>query len=121
MGRQVSMVILIILIFAVGILQVTLQNQFFSSCVAVCGQLAGLFMSIPQVIKILVRKSADDLSLQSLILTYAMIIFLGAHSVVTHAAILVIINYACSGLSALIVLGLTLYLQTRKESYVKRN
>ena len=92
------------------------QNPTLAVWFAAMGQVCGFGMAIPQIVTLYQRKTADDIDLNTSLLTCVMIVALGVQAVVTCAHWLIIVNFSVSLLSCLILATQVAYYQSREVS-----
>ena len=104
----------IIILLVALVLLLSRSREVILYC-ALVGQVVGIVSSIPQWIRLYIRKSALDISLNSLSLITIMIALLGVQAYRTGANWLVIVNFGCSLTINIITALLVAYYQTSEE------
>ena len=98
-------------VVALGLAVIFTRNMILATVMASIGQAAGLMVSYPQWRKMYLRKSASDISVESLFLLVLMITFMGASAVMTHASWIILANFGISLVSNLITAEMAVYYQ----------
>lgn len=73
------------------------------------GIILGLIADVPQIVRLVRRKSSDDISIPTFVLVWSMAFCYTMVAVLTEASILVLLNYGLSLTAVGLVLALSIY------------